>query len=187
MSIEQSGQTEEMRHVPKVEVLLRRIDPTLRTTGSILIDAISSEQGDRTEPALRHLERAIRWLESVDAILRPRQHVDAKDADVARRFAAAADHAFQALSQCDRSQFRRRTPCHLFERSKGESVTAAMAAAEHQIDRAAEALSEFVPDIHHRLWAALNPADEFPQIAAEGSVETSREVGAYEVSELGER
>jgi len=164
LSIEQFGRTEEMRHIPTVEVILKRVDPILRNIGEVLLASLSSLEEEAAAPARLHIERAIHWLEAIDAALRPRQHVDASDKDLARRFKAAADHASQALTSCDRSGFRKRSPFHLFERSKGECVVAAVAAAEHELNQAADAVSTHAPDVHHKVANARHPMVPFPTI-----------------------
>ena len=161
LSIEQSGRTEEMRHIPKVEVLLRRLEPSLRAAGEVLATSLATGNSEASSSAHRHLDRAIHWLESVDLILRPRQHSASKDPDLRKRFAASIDHAAQALNAVDRNGFRRRSPFHAFERSKGECVVAAIAAAELELELAAEALGVLVTDVHHRIAAAKTPMVPF--------------------------
>lgn len=153
-----------MRHIPTVEVILKRVDPILRNIGEVLLASLSTLEKEAAAPARHHLERTIHWFEAIDAALRPRQHIDASDKDLSRRFKLAADHASQALTTCDRSAFRKRSPFHLFERSKGEFVVAAVAAAEHELNQAADVLSTHAPDIHHKIANARHPMVAFPTI-----------------------
>jgi len=153
-----------MRHIPTVEVILKRVDPILRNIGEVLLASLSALEEEAAIPARLHIERAIHWLEAIDASLRPRQHVDGSDKDLARRFKIAADHASQALTSCDRAAFRKRSPFHLFERSKGECVVAAVAAAEHELNQATDALGIHVSDIHHKVANVRYPMVPFPVI-----------------------
>jgi hypothetical protein len=160
MSIEQSGRTEEMRHVPPVDVLVARLQ-SLR----ISIDVLSEATRDLADRGAvdAHLTSAGRWFSLVETTLRHKHGEQGRGSgSTAERTLHSLDHALQALRSADRGNFRRRSPFHLFERSRGETVVAAVAAAECHVNAAVEAASSFVTDIHWRVASRRDPIVPVP-------------------------
>lgn len=148
-----------MRHVPPVEVLVRRLE-MLKVAVEVVTESTRgvAENGE----VERHLSSAARWFEHLESTLRHR-HAD-RNAHGAQgdRAVRSVDQAIAALRGVDRVAFRKRSPFHLFERSRVEAVVASVAAAECHLDAATEAAARFVEDIHWRVASRRDPVVIIP-------------------------
>jgi len=156
MAIERHGETEEMRHVPPLEFLLDRVSGELRFRVDTLLNAVMQRASSLPTPIEEELRSLIRWLDRLGDVLR-HHRTNGHESDLRVRIDRAFQNATQALSSVDRSLFRRRSPFHLFERSRGEQAFAAILAAFRSTDRLTALVGELDPDIRLKLMEKMLP------------------------------
>jgi hypothetical protein len=162
--LEQFDSNPENRHVPPAEVLTRRMDGEFRRNLSVIWDSLLSAMapGDTDlrvafEGRIRYV---VRWLDRMAHLARGAQSAPSDDLRV--HLNRAIDGAVAAIRALEPSRLRRRTPFHLFERSRGELVYAAFVVVECAIAELAEQIAPLDPSLPEKL---LNPEPmpAFPQ------------------------
>lgn len=162
MPIERHGETEVMRHVPEVDFLLERLNGDLRWRVDTLWNAALSRGGALPSPIEQEFRCVIRWLDRIADVVR-HHRANGPENDLRSRLDRAVQNATQALSHVDRNLFRRRSPFHLFERSRGEQAFAAFLAAYRATERLVPLVAELDPDISLKLiQKVLPPMPEIP-------------------------
>ncbi|HEY5609904.1 MAG TPA: hypothetical protein VIL97_01750, partial [Thermoanaerobaculia bacterium] len=156
MAIERHGETEEMRHVPPLDFLLDHVSGELRFRVDTLFNAALQRSNSLPPPIDEGFRSMIRWLDRLSDVLR-HHRPNGPEGDLRARIDRAFQNATHALSSADRNLFRRRSPFHLFERSRGEQAFAAMLAAFRSTDRLVSLVADIDPDIRLKLMEKYLP------------------------------
>ncbi|MHB0968583.1 MAG: hypothetical protein ACYC7A_10785 [Thermoanaerobaculia bacterium] len=151
--LEQFASNPENRHVPPADVLIRRLDSELRPKlGAIWDSLFASLTPDAA--ALRiafegRIRYVVRWLDRIAHLARGPQTAPSEDLRIYLN--RAFDTATAALQSFDANRLRRRTPFHLFERSRGELIYAAFVVVECTVAELAEQISVLDPSLPEKL------------------------------------
>ncbi len=149
MKLEQLTSNEEMRHVPPLEVLLRRVDDMLRRGIDEALASARSADQDTIRDVDVQLKRASLCLARVAELARHHRGVTAAHPEP-RPIIEALEGAVSSLRNADKN-LRRRTPFHHFERSRGEMLYGSLLSAEQCVAKAIQRLSVADGEIHYRL------------------------------------
>jgi hypothetical protein len=171
MTIESSAMTEEMRHIPSLERLVRLLDreirPTLRLLLETAADPAAIEDASLREILERELRSICKRIECVAELARTRPEAPQKPPrDLRDAIERALDRALAALSALDAGSFRRRTPSHHFDRSKGEPVTSAVAAVQGSVERLVSEMVVADPSLTARLRQLWSPSSAGDAVTA---------------------
>ena len=114
-----------MRHVPKLEAVIQRIDEKFRGRIALLLSAANAAPaGDaRADTIKAKLARIQRWLDCI-ADAAQHRHINPPDANapLKTRLDISLQHAVDGLRRLDPAKFRHRMPYHKFERAEGEII-----------------------------------------------------------------
>lgn len=161
-TLERIGETPELRHVPPREVVVRRLDVEFRRKLTILWDSVAAlDQPSDTDLHAAFEDRVryiIRWLDRLAHLARG--PYNPPHGNLREQLLAAVDGAVSAVNATDANAFRRRTPFHLFDRSRGELIYGAFVVIESAIASLTEQLSRIDPSLYEKL---LN-GDAAPQL-----------------------
>lgn len=156
VSLEQFASNPENRHVPPAEVLIRRLDGELRPKLSVIWDslfaALSPDDATLRIAFESRIRYVVRWLDRIAYLARGPQTAPSEDLRVYLN--RAFDSATAALQSFDVNRLRRRTPFHLFDRSRGELIYAAFVVVECAVAELAEQISALDPSLPEKLYDA---------------------------------
>lgn len=135
-SLETSPKNDRMRHVPRLDWMIQKLDGDLRRRiGLLTVPFLSLPQDDprhlAIEQELRGLCRALDRLSDLARHGRPAQAPQ----ELVARVLWALDHAIASLRSLDGETFGQRHPFHLFERSRAEPTYAALLLVIAHVDR----------------------------------------------------
>lgn len=149
-----------MRHVPKLDAVIQRIDEKFRGRIALLLSAANAAGGDaRAEVIKAKLARIQRWLDCI-ADAAQHRHINPPDphAPLKTRLDISLQHAVDALRRLDAAKFRRRMPYHRFERAEGEIIYLGVATIASLIEEAMTEAVQLDQTISAKLFSYdLNP------------------------------
>lgn len=155
MSIEATGQTEEMRHVPHPEILIEKLNRDIRPRIEMLYASCFESSRTPDSELLSKLEGRFRqvgrWLERLGEQARGKRSHASHDFNLLSRLRSALTFAQESLATADATQFRRRNPFHQFERSRGECAYAAFLVVVWELEQIAELAARIDPDVPMKL------------------------------------
>ncbi len=164
--MEQPETNENMRHIPTLDTMRRKIDGDLRANveaawqagfGSNLDVDIQARQ-----PVEQCLKKVCHWLEKFSEALR-RSRGSGHHEPLRVRLDQAFAAALQAISNANPQTFRHRAPYHQFDRSRGECVVGALLAALRSGETAVEKALPLDSDIYMKILSPAEPS--FPQLS----------------------
>lgn len=157
---------EAMRHIPRIDWMIEKLDDDLRRRIEKLMSPFIVLRHDdphygRLEQQFRALCTAIDRLGEMARHTRNNQHAPH---DLAARIGWSINHAVTALRGVDPETFGRRFPFHTGERSQAEPLYAALLVVIRQTTQIAAEVRTIDPDIDERLLDGLvtleNPVDD---------------------------
>lgn len=131
--LETWGKNERMRHVPRIEWVVEKLDRDLRRRIAILAVAVPGNEAIDAE--LKSLCRAIDRLGDAAKYSRGAAQ---PPADIAPRLDFAITHAVSCLNSLDPNLSGRRYPYQTFERSKAEMIYGALLVVIYRVHRVTE-------------------------------------------------
>jgi hypothetical protein len=154
--LEQWSTNEQMRHVPPVSWIVRKLDEDLRRRIEKLLVPYSdvASNDPRHAPLDVELRALCRSLDRV-AYVAGRGRGGHPPNDLASKVRWSLDHAIQNLSAADADLFGRRYPMQTFERSNAEPLWGAMLAAIQHVQNLVDLVREIEPDIDERMYEGL--------------------------------
>lgn len=156
--LETWGKNERMRHVPPVEWIVRKLDVDLRRRIDILFAAFAAltlddSRRSKIESEFRSLCRAIDRL--ADVAKYSRGNDSHAPSDLGPRISWAITHAVANLNSLDANLFGRRYPFQTLERSKAETLVAALLVVMNHVGRITSLARGIDPALDERLLAGL--------------------------------
>jgi hypothetical protein len=156
--LETWGKNERMRHVPPVEWIVRKLDIDLRRRIDILYAvfaalAFDDSRRPKMESEFRSLCRAIDRL--ADVAKYTRGNDSHSPSELGPRISAAITHAVTNLNSLDANLFGRRYPFQTLERSKAETLAAALLVMVNNVCKITSLARLIDPAVDERLLAGL--------------------------------
>lgn len=174
MAMETVGQTEEMRHIPSLQLLIDKLDREVRGRIETLYascfesaTALDSATVNQLETRFRQI---CRWLERLGEQARGRRPHLNHDLNLRSRVRSTLGFAIESLSALEATQFRRRQPFHCFERSRAECIYGAFMVMNCELDRLTVLATAIDPDLSMKL---SEPPYELPPPRTEEFVATT--------------
>jgi hypothetical protein len=163
--VEDKSSTDVMRHVPKLEAAIQRIDEKFRGRIALLQSvANAAVSGDSHASVIRgKLERIQKWLDCI-ADAAQHRHINPPDphALLKTRLDISIQHAVDGLKKLDPAKFQRRMPFHKFERAEGEVVYLALTTIASLIEEAMPEAVALDPTVCAKLYSYdLTPPPRF--------------------------
>src|SRR5687768_3702150 len=111
MSIETVARTEEMRHVPRLALLIEKLDHDARSRIETLYSSCFETARTLDSGTLSEIEnifrQVCRWLERLGEQARGRRGAQSHESNLHARVRSALSFAIEALASLDETQFRR--------------------------------------------------------------------------------
>jgi hypothetical protein len=171
MSIEPVVRTEEMRHVPRLALLIEKLDRDVRMRTETLYSSCFESARTLDSATLAELENVLRqvcrWLERLGEQARGRRGAQSHELNLHSRVRSALTFAIEALSSLDETQFRRRIASNSFERSRGECIYASFLVVIYELERLAKLAASIDPDVAMKLIEPPYQLDAPPPIPEE--------------------
>lgn len=171
MSIETVARTEEMRHVPRLALLIEKLDRDVRMRIETIYSSCFESARTPDSATLSELENVFkqvcRWLERLGEQARGRRGAQSHELNLHARVRSALSFAIEALSSLDETQFRRRIASNSFERSRGECIYAAFLVVIYELDRLAKLAATIDPDVAMKLIEPPYQLEPLPSIHEE--------------------
>lgn len=145
--LETWGKNERMRHVPRIEWIVDKLDRDLRRRIHILSSA--TPMNDAIDAELKTLGRAIDRLADM---AKHSRGVTQPPADISARLHFAITHAVSSLNSLDPNLFGRRYAFQTFERSKAESIYAALLVVIDRVHRLTEIVRTIDRSVDEKLF-----------------------------------
>ena len=158
--LESSNANERMRHVPTAEWMSRKLDGDLRRRIDIVLSSFlnlpaSDPRHASVDVEFRGLCKSLERL--TDAAKPQRHNGNNHQNDLKARMETLLANAAASLRALEPTAFGRRNPYHFFEKSKAESVYAALLAVICHIERVITLVRTIDPGIDERLLGNPNP------------------------------
>lgn len=155
--VETWGGNEVMRHVPTLAWIIQKLGQDVRRTVGILYDSYrplgaNDPRQHELDNAFRSLGRSLERLSEAARHGRPAAQTSA---DLGTKLTTAINHAISCLESIDGNLFGRRYPVQTHERSKGETVYAALLVVLSQITRVKTLTRAVDPGLDERLLDGL--------------------------------
>jgi hypothetical protein len=147
---------ERMRHVPRADWIVRKVDGDLRRRIDIVCS--SYEQLIPSDPRHASAEQALTSLcRSLERLADAAKHAHTKPhgGALTARVRDALQHAVTNLRTLDENLFGRRYPFQTLERSKAEPLVGALLTVIYSLDRVVKVLRETDRSIDERLLEGL--------------------------------
>jgi hypothetical protein len=177
MSIETVARTEEMRHVPRLALLIEKLDHDARSRIETLYSSCFETARTLDSGTLSELEnifrQVCRWLERLGEQARGRRGAQSHESNLHARVRSALSFAIEALTSLDETQFRRRIASNAFERSRGECVYASFLVVMYELERLAKLAATIDPDVTMKLIEPPYQLDPPPPIPEEEELATT--------------
>ena len=162
--METVGHTEEMRHIPPLQLIIQKLDSEVRTRIEILYSSSFESAAALDSATVNQLEtrfrQICRWLERLGELARgKRPHLN-HDFNLRSRVRSALGFAIESLRGFDATQFRRRQPFHYFERSRAECIYGAFLMVSGELDRLTVLATAIDPDLAAKLSESAPQATE---------------------------
>lgn len=156
------SQTEQMRHIPPMTVLIDKLEHDIRRRVDHLYHSFAGlDHHDPHRPQIETELRALcRWIDRVGEVARrPRGHQHPPN-DLGARIGWAISHAVQSLHAANTDTFGRRLPFQHHERSNAEPLRAALLAVIQHVQRLQELIRQVDPRIDEKLYEGLVQLNE---------------------------
>ena|SRR5438552_9956547 len=155
--LETWGKNERMRHVPPVEWIVRKLDDELRRRIDIATAVFAAMPVDDARHA--KMESELRALcRTIDRLADAGRHTRTESnsySELGARISTAITHAVSNLNSLDPNLFGRRYPFQTFERSRAETVMAALLVVICALSRVAARAREIDPSADERVLGGL--------------------------------
>lgn len=154
--LEQWAQNDRMRHVPRLEWIIQKLDHDLRRRVEKLLIPFSDVAA--SDPRFSALELEFRALcRSLDRVasIAGRGRGGHAPNDLISRVRWSLDHAVQNLTGADADTFGRRFPMQTFERSNAEPLWGAVLTTIQHVQQLVPLIREIEPDIDERMYEGL--------------------------------
>ncbi len=155
-TLETWAQNEPMRHVPPIQWMIEKLDHDARRRIELLTAAF--EPLASSDPRRGPIEEALRSVcSAADRLAEAARHTrpPTPPSDLASRISWSMNNAVSSLRTIDANAFGRRYPFHTFERSKAESVYAALLIILKRLERVVPLVRAVDPAIDERLLQGL--------------------------------
>jgi hypothetical protein len=155
-ALEVWAENERMRHIPLITWIADKLDHDVRQRMEKMISAVeplaaSDARRSAIDEALRSVCGALDRAADAARHSRPAT----APSELATRISWSMNNAVSSLRTIDANAFGRRYPFHTFERSKAESVYAALLVVLYRLDRVIPLVREVDPTIDERLLQGL--------------------------------
>lgn len=174
MAIEETGQTEEMRHIPPLSWFIETLDQQVRSRIETLY-ASCFESGRTLDSATLNevdtrFRQICRGLERLGEQARGRRWPANHESNLKVRLRSALGFAIESINSIDPAQFRRRNPVQLFERSRAECLYSAFLVILTELEKLVATVTTIDPDLPMKLteppYALPSPSQIEEQLAA---------------------